>query len=53
MAETADVVVIGGGCVGTSIALRLAQRGLKKVVLLEKNYLASGPTGKSIGNVVG
>jgi sarcosine oxidase subunit beta len=53
MAETADVVVIGGGCVGTSIALRLAQRGVKKVVLLEKNYLASGPTGKSIGNVVG
>ena len=53
MAETADVVVIGGGCVGTSIALRLAERGLKKVVLLEKNYLASGPTGKSIGNVVG
>ncbi len=53
MAETADAVVIGGGCVGTSIALHLAQHRLKKVVLLEKNYLASGPTGKSIGNVVG
>jgi sarcosine oxidase subunit beta len=53
MTETADAVVIGGGCTGTSVALRLAQRGLKKVILLEKNYLASGPTGKSIGNVVG
>lgn len=53
MAETADVVIIGGGCTGTSIALRLAERGVKKVVLVEKNYIASGPTGKSIGNVVG
>jgi len=51
MAETADVVVIGGGCIGTSIAMRLAQRGVKKVVLTEKKYLASGPTGKSIGNI--
>ncbi len=51
MAETADVVVIGGGCSGTSIALHLAQRGVKKVVLVEKNFLASGPTGKSIANV--
>lgn len=53
MAETADAVIIGGGCTGTSIALRLAKRGVKKVVLLEKNYLASGPTGKSIGNFMG
>jgi len=51
MTETADVVVIGGGSTGTSIAMRLAQRGVKKVVLLEKNYLASGPTGKAMGNV--
>jgi sarcosine oxidase subunit beta len=51
MAETANVVIIGGGSTGTSIALRLAQRGMKKVVLLEKKYLASGPTGKSMGNV--
>jgi sarcosine oxidase subunit beta len=53
MPETADVVVIGGGCTGTSVAMRLAQRGVKKVVLVEKNYLASGPTGKSIANIVG
>jgi sarcosine oxidase subunit beta len=51
MAETADVVIIGGGSTGTSIAMRLAQRGVKKVVLVEKKYLASGPTGKSMGNV--
>jgi len=51
MVETADVVVIGGGCIGTSIAMRLAQRGVKKVILTEKKYLASGPTGKSMANV--
>jgi len=51
MVETADVVVIGGGSSGASIAMRLAQRGVKKVVLVEKNYLASGPTGKSMGLV--
>jgi len=31
--------------------MRLAQRGVKKVILVEKKYLASGPTGKSVGNV--
>lgn len=29
MAETANVVVIGGGCIGTSIAMCLARRGIK------------------------
>jgi sarcosine oxidase, subunit beta len=47
MAETADVVVIGGGVIGTSIALALASAGVKRVVLLEKNALASGASGRS------
>jgi sarcosine oxidase, subunit beta len=51
MADTADVVVIGGGVMGTSIAMQLAMRGVKKVTLVEKNLLASGPTGKSLANV--
>jgi sarcosine oxidase subunit beta len=46
MNDTADVVVIGGGIMGTSAAFRLAERGLK-VVLVEKSYLAGGSTGKS------
>lgn len=45
--ETADVVVIGGGCTGASIACHLAGRGVRRVVLLEKAALASGPTGRS------
>ena len=46
MKTTTDVVIIGGGIMGTSTAFRLAERGLK-VTLVEKSYLASGTTGKS------
>jgi sarcosine oxidase subunit beta len=49
--KTADVVIIGGGCNGTSTALHLAKRGVKNVVLVEKNYLTSGATEDSIGNL--
>ena len=45
--ETADIVVIGAGAAGTSIAWQLARRGAGKVVLLEKHGLASGGTGWS------
>jgi sarcosine oxidase subunit beta len=47
MAATADVVIIGGGATGTSTAYHLAKRGVKNVVLIEKQFLASGPTGRS------
>ena len=47
MTETADVVVIGGGVIGTSIACALAAAGVKRVVLLEKGALASGASGRS------
>src|SRR5438552_13668012 len=47
MAETADVVVIGGGVIGTSIACALTSTGVKRVVLLEKVTLASGASGRS------
>lgn len=49
MTETADVVVIGGGCIGASIALHLAERQAGKVVLLEQKDLANGASGKGIG----
>ena len=47
MAETADVVVVGGGVNGISIACALASRGVKRVVLLEQGALASGASGRS------
>src|SRR5690242_12225066 len=51
MIDTADVVVIGGGINGCSIAFHLAMRGVGKVVLIEKGHIASGPTGRSSGVV--
>ena len=45
--KTADVVIIGAGVNGSSIAYNLVHRGLKKVVLLEKGLVASGGTGRS------
>lgn len=47
MAQTADVVVIGGGIIGSSIGLFLAESGVGEVVLLEKRFLAAGSSGKS------
>src|SRR5437879_13746804 len=42
----ADAVVVGGGCMGTSIAFHLARRDVD-VVLLEKGHVAGGATGHS------
>ncbi len=47
MAEKALVVIIGGGVTGCSIAYHLALRGVRDVIVVEKNFLASGATGKS------
>jgi len=47
MTETADVVVVGGGVNGVSIAYALAARGVRRVVLCEKAALASGASGYS------
>lgn len=47
MTQTADVVIIGGGVTGCSIAYHLVRRGISNVVVVEKSFLASGATGKS------
>jgi sarcosine oxidase subunit beta len=52
MRNTADVVIVGGGCMGCSLAWHLAQRGLTNVVLIEREaQLAAGSTGKNAGGV--
>lgn len=44
---TADVVIIGGGVMGTSIGFHLARRRAGRVVLLEKHTVCSGTSAKS------
>jgi sarcosine oxidase, subunit beta len=52
MKTTADAVIVGGGCMGCSVAWHLAQRGITNVVLLEREpHLATGSTGKNAGGV--
>lgn len=41
---TTDIIVVGGGVIGSAITYNLAKRG-KKVVLLEKKYLVNGASG--------
>src|SRR6056297_2848639 len=45
MINKANIVIIGGGVIGASIAYNLADRGMKDIVVLEKNYISSGSTG--------
>jgi len=47
----ASVVVIGGGVVGCSIAYHLARRGLRDVVVLERETVGSGTTSKAAGGI--
>ncbi len=45
--QTADIVIIGGGVMGASIAWNLARRGAGRIILLERASIAVGATGKS------
>lgn len=47
MAVHCDILIVGGGVMGTSIAWQLARRRAGRVVLLEKSFLGAGSSGKS------
>ncbi len=52
MRTSADVVIIGGGCMGASTAFHLARLGIHDVVLVEREtLLGSGSTGRNAGGV--
>jgi sarcosine oxidase subunit beta len=47
MAVTCDILIVGGGVIGTSIAFSLAKRRAGHILLLEKSHLGAGSSGKS------
>ena len=51
MEQVADVVIIGGGVIGLSIAYHLGQRKVGKIVLLEKGQLGEGSTSRCVGGI--
>jgi sarcosine oxidase subunit beta len=49
---TADIVIIGGGVMGASEAYHFAKRGIKNILLLEKeDFFGTGATGRCAGGV--
>jgi 4-methylaminobutanoate oxidase (formaldehyde-forming) len=50
--QRAQVVVVGGGIIGTSVAYHLAEAGFTDVVLLERDRLTSGTTWHAAGLMV-
>ena len=52
MTETADVVIIGSGIVGSSVAYHLGEQGCTNVLVIEREaHQGKGSTGKSMGGV--
>jgi sarcosine oxidase subunit beta len=49
--ETHDVVIVGGGAMGASVAWHLRELGIEDVVLLERDSLAAGSTSRSAGGI--
>jgi sarcosine oxidase subunit beta len=50
--ERAPVVIVGAGCIGASIAYQLSRRGVRGVVVLEREpFAGAGSTGKAAGGI--
>jgi sarcosine oxidase, subunit beta len=49
--ETREVVIIGGGAMGASVAWHLRELGIDDVLLLERDSLAAGSTSRSAGGI--
>jgi len=50
--KRAEVIIIGAGVIGTSIAYHLAKSGCRDVIILEKeDTIGSGSTAKALGGV--
>jgi sarcosine oxidase subunit beta len=51
MTETADILIIGAGIIGCSLAYHLALQGASRIVVVDRDLICSGSTGKSAGGI--
>jgi sarcosine oxidase subunit beta len=49
--RSADVIIIGAGVHGASLAYHFARKQARRILLVERKFLASGPTGRSTAMV--
>jgi sarcosine oxidase subunit beta len=48
---TADVVIVGGGIAGLSVARELDARGVRDIVVVERAYPGAGATGRNVARI--
>lgn len=51
MRDHADVVVVGAGIMGLSIAYHLARKGVTNITVVDRTYLCGGASGRNGGGV--
>ena len=49
--EAAEVVIVGGGAIGVSVAWHLANKGVRNIVVIEKGQIGHGSSAKPLGGV--
>ena len=47
----ADVIVVGGGVNGLATALHLSELGVQRIIVLERDYVGAGQSGRAAGIV--
>ncbi len=51
MKDRFDVVIVGAGIMGLSVAYHLARHGVKDVLVVDKSYLCGGASGRNGGGI--
>jgi len=51
MTSRADVIIVGGGITGLSLAVELARLGKREITVLEKRFTGAGGSGRNVGRI--